>query len=302
MIKGFIFDIKKYALHDGPGIRTTVFFKGCPLRCLWCHNPEGQNPGREIMFRPGRCLENCSRCFDICPLKAINQNDSFPVISDSLCKCCGLCAEACPSGALEMIGREVTPNEVIDEVMKDFVFYQQSGGGVTFSGGEPLMQPEFLKESLILAKNYSLHTVVDTSGYAPFDLFLPILPLVDLFLYDLKIIDAEKHKRFTGRDNKLILKNLKKLIAITENIIIRIPIIPSINDDEKNLNQMIEFIASLGPIKAIELLPYHTLGKDKYQRMGRNYQLADLKIPSSEEMGRIADHFKQNNLSVLIGG
>lgn len=302
MIKGYIFDIKKYALHDGPGIRTTVFFKGCPLRCLWCHNPEGQNAGREIMLRPGRCLEGCARCIDICPLKAISKSGSFPVINASLCNCCGLCAEACPTEALEIIGREVTPAEVIDEVMKDFVFYQQSGGGVTFSGGEPLMQPEFLQELLRLAKKYNLHTVVDTSGYARFELFLRILPLVDLFLYDLKIIDGARHRRFTGKDNQLILENLKKLVALTDNVIIRIPIIPSINDDEKSLKEMIEFIASLGRIKAIELLPYHTLGKDKYGRLGRDYQLVDLKKPSSEEMNRIADYFKQNNLSVLIGG
>ncbi len=302
MIKGFIFDIKKYALHDGPGIRTTVFFKGCPLRCLWCHNPEGQNPGQEIMLRPGRCLEKCSRCVDICPFKAINKSGSFPVINASQCNCCGLCAEACPTEALEMIGREVTAAEVMDEVKKDFMFYQQSGGGVTFSGGEPLVQPEFLKELLILAKNYHLSTAVDTSGYVLFDLFLHILPLVDLFLYDLKIIDAERHKRFTGQDNRLILENLKKLVAITDKVIIRIPIIPSINDDEKNLKEMIEFIASLGPVKAIELLPYHTFGKDKYARLGREYPLGDLKKPSPEEMKRIADFFKQNDFSVLIGG
>lgn len=302
MTKGYVFDIKKYALHDGPGIRTTVFFKGCPLRCLWCHNPEGQNPGREIMLRPGRCLESCSRCFDICPLKAISKSSTFPVINTSLCNCCGLCAEICPSEALEMIGREVTPAEVMDEVMKDFVFYQQSGGGVTFSGGEPLMQPEFLQELLVLAKKYNLHTVVDTSGYARFDLFLRILPLVDLFLYDLKVMEAEKHKRLTGKDNKLILENLKKLAAITDNVIIRIPIIPSVNDDDDNLKQMVKFIASLGSVRGIELLPYHPLGKDKYVRLGRDYQLVDLKKPSPEEMNRIADFFKQNNLSVLIGG
>ena len=302
MTRGFIFDIKKYALHDGPGIRTTVFLKGCPLRCLWCHNPEGQNPGREIMLRPGRCLEGCSRCVHICPSGAISKAGSFPVIDASRCDCCGLCAEACPSEALEMIGKEMTAAEVIEEVMKDFIFYEQSGGGVTFSGGEPLMQPEFLEEALILAKKNHLHTVVDTCGEARFNFFVRLLPLVDLFLYDLKIMDGEKHKKFTGQDNRLILENLKKLVSLTKNVIIRIPIIPTINDDEENLRAMSEFIASLGLIKGIELLPYHTLGRDKYARMGREYMLFNLKKPSPEEMQRVASYFEERKLSVAIGG
>ncbi|MCX7973402.1 MAG: glycyl-radical enzyme activating protein [Candidatus Aminicenantes bacterium] len=302
MTKGYVFDIKRYALHDGPGIRTTVFLKGCPLRCLWCHNPEGQNPGQEIMLRPGRCLEGCSRCLEVCPLTAISKIGSWPKIDSSKCDCCGLCTQVCPSEALEIIGREMTPEEVMVEVMKDFAFYQQSGGGVTFSGGEPLQQPKFLEKLLRLAKKNHLHTVVDTSGYAQFDLFVRLLPFVDLFLYDLKLIDPERHLKYTGKRNELILENLQKLVKLTDKIIIRIPIIPSVNDDKENLNLMIKFISSLGQVGGVELLPYHTLGKDKYGRLGRNYQLLDIKKPSSEEMNRIAAYFKENNLSVLIGG
>lgn len=302
MIKGYVFDIKKYALHDGPGIRTTVFLKGCPLRCLWCHNPEGQKYGREIMLRPSRCLEGCSRCLEACPLNAISKAESIPLIDTSRCHCCGVCAEVCPSEALEIIGREMTPEEVMAEVMKDLAFYEQSGGGVTFSGGEPLLQPDFLEATLRLAKKNHLHTIVDTSGYASFELFTRLLPLVDLFLYDLKIFDSERHLKYTGQRNELILENLQKLVKLTDKIILRIPIIPSINDDEENLNHLTKFILSLDRIMGIELLPYHPLGKDKYVRLGRDYALSDLKKPSPEEMNKVAEYFKKNNLSVSIGG
>lgn len=302
MREGIIFDIKKYALHDGPGIRTTVFLKGCPLRCLWCHNPEGQRPGPEIILRPQRCLENCHRCVEACPRLALSKTGPFPHVNPSLCDCCGLCAEVCPAEALEMVGRKMTPEEVIAEVMKDLPFYEESGGGVTFSGGEPLLQANFLESLLILAKKNNLHTVVDTSGQANFSVFIRILPYVDLFLYDLKLIDPERHHSATGHRNGLILENLKNLASLMDKIMVRIPVVPTINDDEANLKQMANFIKSIGPIKGVELLPYHELGKDKYARVGREYKLSAIARPSTEEMAKVARIFKEANLSVSIGG
>ncbi len=302
MTDGIVFDIKRYALHDGPGIRTTVFFKGCPLRCLWCHNPEGQRPGPEIILRPQRCLENCHRCVEACPKLAITKTGPLPHINPALCDCCGVCAEVCPTEALEMVGRKMKPEEVMAEVMKDFPFYEESGGGVTFSGGEPLLQPDFLESLLILAKKNNLHTVVDTSGQASFSVFLRILPYVDLFLYDLKLIDPERHRSVTGQRNDLILENLKKLASLTDKIVVRIPVIPTINDDEANLRQMAAFIKSIGRVAGIELLPYHELGKDKYARVGMEYKLTTVTKPSPEEMERVASIFREANLNVSIGG
>ncbi len=302
MSKGVVFDIKKYALHDGPGIRTTIFLKGCPLRCLWCHNPEGQKVGQELMLRPGRCLPTCTRCVQSCPQKAISKPESIPLISSSLCDCCGLCAEVCPSEALEMVGRVMSAEEVMAEVMKDRPFYQESGGGVTFSGGEPLLQPDFLEELLRLAKNAGLHTVVDTSGQAQMELFRRLLPLVDLFLYDLKHMNSARHRELTGQGNELILGNLKELARLTPKIIIRIPVIPQVNDDEENLRQTAAFIKSLPRLQGVELLPYHNLGKDKYLRLGREYKLKELAKPSPEQMERIAQVFRQAEINVSLGG
>jgi len=302
LTQGIVFDIKKYALHDGPGIRTTVFFKGCPLRCLWCHNPEGQKIGPELMLRPNRCLDGCQLCLEKCPQGAISKPGAWPLIEAQRCDCCGLCAEVCPSEALEIVGKKMTAAEVMAEVMKDSPFYEESGGGVTFSGGEPLLQPEFLVELLELSQKNRLSTTVDTSGYAPFKVFERIWALVDLFLYDLKLMDPERHRLATGLRNEIILENLRRLAHLTDKIVIRLPVIPSINDDEANLVQMASFIASLPPLKGIELLPYHSLGKEKYTRLGRTYQLAELKKPSLEAMEKIARFFNETRLPISIGG
>ncbi len=302
MTQGIVFDIKKYALHDGPGIRTTIFFKGCPLRCLWCHNPEGQKIGPELMLRLNRCLDGCQLCLEKCPQGAISKPGVSPLIEAQRCDCCGLCAEICPSEALEIVGKKMTAAEVMAEVMKDSPFYEESGGGVTFSGGEPLLQAEFLEELLELSKKNRLSTTVDTSGYAPFKVFKRIWTLVDLFLYDLKLMDPERHRLATGLRNELILENLISLARLTDKVVIRIPVVPSINDDEANLVQMASFISSLPPIKGIELLPYHSFGKEKYTRLGRSYQLAELKKPSLESMEKIAHFFNKTKLPISIGG
>jgi len=205
MIRGTIFDIKKYAIHDGPGIRTTVFFKGCPLRCRWCHNPEGQSSKPEMFVRPSRCLKECSECLSVCEREAISRTEISPVIDRERCNSCGKCAEVCPAEAIEVVGRQMSVQEVMAEVEKDMIFHDESGGGVTFSGGEPLLQPVFLSTLLEKSKEKDIHTTVDTSGYASFEIMEEIAKNVDLFLYDLKIMDEKKHKEYTGKSNKVIL-------------------------------------------------------------------------------------------------
>lgn len=269
MIKGTVFDIKKYALHDGPGIRTTIFFKGCPLRCLWCHNPEGQAPQPEIFLKASRCLKECRECLPVCEQRAISKKNNSPVINRLLCIACGKCAEACPSGALEIAGKEMSVEEVMAEIEKDVIFYQESGGGISFSGGEPLLQVEFLDAILDGAKEKNIHTTVDTSGFASFASFEKIAGQVDLFLYDIKLLDDRRHKKYTGVSNKIILKNLKRLAKRRKNIIVRIPLIPEMNDDEENILSTAAFLQSLKSISHISLLPYHAWGKEKYPKLDK---------------------------------
>ncbi|MEA2005890.1 MAG: glycyl-radical enzyme activating protein [Acidobacteriota bacterium] len=302
MIKGIVFDIKRYAIHDGPGIRTTVFFKGCPLRCLWCHNPEGQEIHKEILLRRDRCVAECTVCLDICPQKAIRKSNGVIQVDNSRCDCCGLCVEACVYEVLEVSGREVTVEEVLEEVEKDQIFFEESGGGVTFSGGEPLMQPDFLDGLLKECKKRKIHTVVDTSGCASFKTIERIAKNVDLFLYDIKIMNDKKHKHYTGVSNKSILKNLKNLLDIGKRVVIRIPLIEGINDGMNNIEQMGRFLKSLKKIKQINLLPYHKGGGAKYKRLQREDPSADLKRSPDEQIKSIMSILTKYGFSVKVGG
>ena len=301
MKTGCIFDIKRYAIHDGPGIRSTVFMKGCPLRCNWCHNPEGQNPKPELIFKENRCINGCDECIASCPKRALSQENHSIFINRKKCDLCGDCVEICPTVSLEIIGREVFAEEVLQEIEKDLVFYEESTGGVTFSGGEPLMQPEFLHLLLEGCKKKNIHTTVDTSGYASFDFFDRIANEVDLFLYDLKMIDNEKHKKWTGVSNNLILENLKKLSTKSNNIVIRIPLIPGINDTKNNIIQTAEFLAPLQGIKYIGLLPYHRIGKQKYQRLNFPFLMKNVQPPSDERTKEIKKHLKGLGFMVKTG-
>ncbi|MFW9915807.1 MAG: glycyl-radical enzyme activating protein [Candidatus Thorarchaeota archaeon] len=263
-VSGIIFDIKKYAIHDGPGIRTTIFFKGCSLSCWWCQNPESQKPGIE-------------------KLQKLNF-DSNSISQE------------------EIIGRKVSVEEVINDIEKDLIFYDESGGGVTFSGGEPLLQLEFLDCLLTACKERGISTVLDTSGYAPWEAIAKIKDKVDLFLYDLKIINDQEHQKYTGVSNKQVLANLERLDREGKNIIIRIPVIPEITETEEEINLMINWLQKLQTTREINLLPFHKFGKGKYARWNIENRLPDLEPPSTERLTYLKKKFSALGFQVKIGG
>lgn len=301
-MKGMIFDIKRYAIHDGPGIRTTIFFKGCTLRCLWCHNPEGIEREREIMFRSERCSVECQDCVFICPQGAITKKRKAVSIDPLRCDLCAKCEEACAYEAVELVGREVSVQDVIDEIEKDRIFYDESKGGVTFSGGEPLVQPDFLLELLTELKKRDVHTAVDTSGFVPFEILERISQKANLLLFDLKVMDEEKHKKYTGESNTLILENLRKLFKNGKKVIIRMPVLAGVNDDDENIQKQAEFLRSCGRIEEIDLLLYHRGGEAKRKRLRKKGSAADFRAPSDQSLQNIKDRLSGYGFSVRIGG
>lgn len=307
MQSGTIFDIKKYSINDGPGIRTTVFFKGCPLDCWWCHNPESKAFKPELMFRANRCTL-CAECVPTCPLNAISphpnpspENGRGAMTTDwAVCDNCGQCAEACYNGARELVGREMTVAQVMKEIERDVPFFDQSKGGVTFSGGEPLMQRKFLAELLKICREHEIHTVVDTSGYATWEAIDSIRGYVNLFLYDLKLMDDERHKQYTSVSNKLILENLRRLDEVGAACVVRIPLIPGVNDDEENLRESGKFLAELKNIVVVDLMGYHDIAKAKYEALGQVYRLSETKAPSAEKLQAAAKILEGFGLSVKV--
>lgn len=305
MAGGTVFDIMKYSVHDGPGIRTTVFLKGCPLSCHWCHNPESQLPEPQIMFYPERCI-GCGDCAGVCPSGALLPlagagENTVPEPGRGKCTGCGSCAAVCHAGAREIAGRKMSAVEVIRAIERDVIFYDQSAGGVTFSGGEPLMQTDFLTALLAGCREKEIHTAVDTCGFAPRDKLLQLAGLVDLFLYDLKLMDDRRHRQYTGVSNGVILDNLLELASHHDNIVIRIPVIPGINDDADNINETGRFIATLSGVRSVHILPYHRIGTQKYRRLGLTYALPELRPPDSEKMKVFADILVKYGLTVQVG-
>jgi pyruvate formate lyase activating enzyme len=298
---GVIFDLKKYAIHDGPGIRTTVFFKGCPLACRWCHNPEGMAVATQRIYRKERCID-CGECIQICPQKAIYRTAEGMVADPAKCQLCRACADHCPAAAVEFVGQRVTVAEVVRQIEKDVAFYDQSSGGVTFSGGEPLMQPEFLLELLEACGDLDLHRTVDTTGYADATLLLRVAQKTDLFLYDLKLMDTEKHRKCTGVSNEQILANLRRLAQNDARIQVRIPVIPGVNSDPENIDETADFIHSLGGVEHIGLLPFHNSARCKYRRLGMQWVSAHVQQPSADLLQSIAARLKKFGLKVTIGG
>ena len=301
LVKGKIFNIMKYSIHDGPGIRTTIFFKGCPLNCQWCHNPESQGFAQELMYRPDRCV-GCGQCLEICPSGATISIEGKPRYLRDNCVACGECCKVCHVGVRELVAKTLSVSEVMAEIEKDLIFYDESGGGVTFSGGEAVLQSEFLLEILKNCQKKEIHTAVETCGFVNLESLQMISNYVDLFLYDLKLMDSGKHQDVTGVPNELILTNLRWLAEHHPNVIVRVAIIPGVNDDAENLRQTGEFVASLKRVAEIHCLPYHKTGVDKYQRLGLKYRLPDLQSPDNEHMLGIARKLAEFGLKVKIGG
>ena len=266
-VSGWIFDVQRFSIHDGPGIRTTVFMKGCPLRCAWCHNPEGVRAVGELSFIPERCI-GCGWCFRVCRQQAHQTVAGAHVLARTKCIVCGACATECHAKALELVGREATVAEVLAEVLRDTPFYETSGGGLTLSGGEPLLQIEFTEALLAQAKAAGLHCCVETCGEADWQRFERIRRLVDLFLFDCKETDPAQHRRFTGVSNKRILENLHRLDAHGAAIILRCPIIPGVNDRDDHFEGIRRLAAGLAHVRGVELMPYHRLGEGKVARFG----------------------------------
>ncbi len=298
LASGTVFDIQRFSLHDGPGIRTTVFLKGCPLHCRWCHNPEGMTANPEMMFWARRCIR-CGACLAACTQGAISPDGG---VSAERCTLCGACVEACYAEARQIVGREMTVAEALAEIEHDAPFYEESGGGVTFSGGEPLLQPDFLRALLRACQARGIHTTVDTCGYAPWEVVDSIRAHVGLFLYDLKLMDDERHRRFTGASNAPILANLEHLSRLGHAIILRIPIVPGINDDAEAIHQMGAFAARLPHLIRVDLLPYHHLGSEKYTRLNRAYPLPETEPPPPERVAEIVRALEAFGLQVKVGG
>jgi len=299
--KGIIFDIKRYAIHDGPGIRTTAFFKGCPLRCLWCCNPESYKMAPEIVYTENRCI-HCGSCQMVCPNNAIKISKNKLEIIRENCKGCGICAIECPANALELSGKPYSVNELLAEVEKDSTFYQQSEGGITVSGGECTMQSEFLLSFLKKCKENYLHVTLDTCGFVEWNIFKEIIKHADLVLFDVKIINEEQHIKYTGKSNKLILENLNKLSKIGIPIIIRIPLIPGFNDSEKEMNAMADTVSKLKNIQEVNILPYHRLGESKHTRLGNEYKMKNTNPPTYACLEKAKNFFISKGIKIKIGG
>jgi len=301
MPNGLVFNVQKYSLQDGPGIRTTVFLKGCPLRCAWCHNPEGISPRREIILLEGRCL-GCRECRVACPFGTTLPGEGALPARHERCLLCGACAAACPAGARRMVGEQMSVPEVVEAVWQDRVFYEESGGGVTFSGGEPLLQFEFLRASLEACRARGLRTAVDTCGLAPTDHLLAIAPLADLFLYDLKFIDAAKHQHYTGGPNDLILENLRALGRVHGQIWVRVPVIPGISDDAAGLQATARFAAAIPGVRQVNLLPFHRTGLQKLHGLGRASPVPEVQPPSALALANALAIFQDLGLPAKVGG
>jgi pyruvate formate lyase activating enzyme len=296
-MRGLVFNIQRFSIHDGPGIRTTVFLKGCPLHCFWCHNPEGLQARAEIQFSAERCL-GCRACAGVCAQGGHEFRDGMHLVHRENCRRCGRCADACCSEALELVGCAMTIDEVLAEVLRDRVFYDDSGGGVTLSGGEPLSQPEFVRELLRRCRQEDVRTAVETCGHCRWEELAAILPLTDLVMMDLKHLDADQHRAAVGVSNRLILANARKLMETDKWVTFRVPVIPTVNDTPEAMGAIAAFVHELaavrqtaatgGPPPDLELLGFHRLAIAKYRSLGMDDRAASLSPPSPDRIAELA--------------
>ncbi len=298
---GFVFDIKRFAVHDGPGIRTTVFFKGCPLGCAICHNPEGQEAEPELMYLENRCL-GCGDCVRACPAGGLSLHEGTIVIDHARCRRCFACTAACPADALVQVGAAYTVGELLGEIERDRVFFDESGGGVTISGGEPFAQSNFLHAVLYACKERDLHTVVDTCGAVPAEAVQKSAPLVDFFLYDLKMMKRGKHVEFAGMDNAQIISNLRWLVDNEYDVQLRYPLIPGYNDGDDDLKELSAFITSLKRPPVVDILPYHKTGVHKYGQLQRPGRPKVFDVPEKRYVENRALLLVKDGVEVLIKG
>lgn len=295
---GTVFNIQRFSVQDGFGVRTLVFLKGCPLHCGWCSNPESQKAAPQVLYQKNRCV-HCRYCEEVCEKKAIHEIGGRQVVDYSLCDACGVCAENCYAGGLELSGKRSTVEEIFEEVRKDMLLYENSGGGVTLSGGEPFVQHEFARELLKICKKAGISTAVETCGCVGWDAIAEVLPYLDLFLFDIKQMDSEVHARVTGSGNEMILENLKKIVKSGKRVIVRLPIIPGVNDSMDHIRAVIDFMHENG-IGEANILPFHKFGLNKYEALGREYAFKDASDIPDELLHEMRDAFENAGLSVTL--
>jgi len=302
---GLVSDFQRFSIHDGPGIRTIVFLKGCPLRCAWCANPETVDPRPEIMLIPHNCI-GCGRCYEVCPTNCFSESEEGRISSIDRDRCllpeCGTCQHVCYANAINISGRYLTVAEIMDVVMQDREFYDRTGGGVTFSGGEPFAQPGFLLELARTAKTLKLHTAVETCGHVNWNMLSTVLGYLDYVLYDLKHMDPDRHLQGTGVGNQVILENLKRIAATGKPIRVRLPLIPGFNDSEKNIRATADFIAGFSNLEALDILPYHRMGEPKWGQLHQEYRLHGVTPPDKDRVYELADIARTYGIEVTVGG
>ena len=299
---GLISHVQKYSTRDGPGIRDTVFFKGCPLGCLWCSNPELIRPRPDVLYDRNQCVQ-CGTCISACPQDALSFDDDHRVVVDrQACRASGECVSACPEGALELVGREIGVDALVKELLKDSVFYETSGGGVTFSGGEPLYQSGFVRQVAEKLKESGIHTALDTCGDVSWCRFEEVLDVIDLVLYDIKVADRDVHTQLTGRDNDIILANARVLARQGIPMHIRLVAVPGLTDSRDELNARMEIVKELSTVEQVDLLPYHRYGVGKYERLSLDYPLVEVEEHTTEEVEVMRQYLERFGIPVTVGG
>lgn len=303
-VEGIVFNIQRFSIHDGPGIRTTVFLKGCNLHCAWCHNPESRSTRQEIQSFSQKCVL-CKKCIEVCPQGAftIQETDGMPSVKlfdRSVCDGCGLCVDNCSYDALVYVAKTMTVEQVVEEVLKDADYYRTSGGGMTISGGEPMLQKDFICALFGQLHALGIHTALDTAAQVPWKELESVLPVVDLLLLDLKSMDSDVHQHWTGVGNARILENARRLAASDVDLIIRIPVVPGVNATRENMDQTAIFLQNFPRLRYVELLPYHDMGMDKYDSLGKEHEMINFESPSPEHMIWLAESFHNHNVQVKV--